>query len=190
MLLILLASLVLQAAPAQSEADRVEAAIKKMTDREYRMIVSGREIGTLTLKNRVETEGGRKIAVFESVIKMTHDGETKEGVLTEKAELDGLRFLSRKLAGDGQQKIDEVKDGKIAVKGLDGVAKTVAVTKATISEKVVDRFICVQEQKVGATFKFDLFDFDLQKGYELKCLERKEVELGGAKHDAFIWRMV
>ena len=191
MRLILAALLLLQAAPAQTEADKVEAAIKKMTDREYRMIVSGREIGTMTLKNRVETEGGRRIAVFESVLKMTRAGEPQEELMIEKANLDGLQFLSRRLVrlGGVVDKVMEVKDGKIALKKIDGATKQVEVTKVTVSEGALYRLPCVQEQKVGAALKIDVLDFDLQKGYELKCVERKEVELGDAKHDAFIWRL-
>lgn len=187
-----LATLLLLQAPVQSEADKVEAAIKKMTDREYRMIVRKEEIGTLTLKSRVDTEGDRKIAVFESVMKVPREGRIEESTTVEKADLEGLRFLSMKVVGlDGKINYSlEVKDGKVGVKTLEGKTKSIEVTKTTVTEMTLYRFACVREQKVGSTHTLDLFDYhNIQKGYELRCVERKTVELAGAKHDVFIWRL-
>ena len=190
MQIILAAALLLQAAPTQAE--RIEAALKKMTDREYRMVGSEGEIGTMTFKQRIETEGGRKVAVLEFVARMTRDGKTEEGTMSVKADLDGLRFLSMKSV-DPSGKAGpalEVKDGKVEVKTLGGVAKSIDVTSTTVLEMSLLRLPGVLEQKVGSTLKVDVLDLSsMNKDYELKCLERTTLELAGTKHDAFKWRL-
>ena len=59
MRMILAALLLAQAAPAQSEADKLEAALKKFGNRTYGMFVSNAKAGQLTMKTRVETEAAR-----------------------------------------------------------------------------------------------------------------------------------
>jgi len=187
------AALLIQSAPAPTQAERIEAALKKMTDREYRVFFGGQDQGTVTMMHRIETEGGRKVGVFEFIGRMTRDGKTEERSLTVKADLDGLRFLSAKSVGPGGKagRALEVKDGKVAIEDvMDETTKLVEVTASTVEESTLLRLPGVLEQKVGSARKVDVLDFfTLGKDYELKCLERTTLELAGAKHEVFKWQL-
>jgi len=187
---LLAALLLLQAAPAQSEAEKAEAAIKKFGVRKYKMLTQGKEAGTMVLQARVETEGGAKVVVLHLKGDSTIEGKVDGGTIDEKTTLEGLRLLSvRTRTADG--KVDEgisIKDGQATVTPVDGEVKTVKVTGSTIGFAAMFLIACVQEQKAGSTFKVDILHFkDLQKDHEFRCVAKETIEIGGKKYDSFKW---
>src|SRR6266850_5474002 len=98
---LLAAILLLQAAPAQSEADKLEAALKRFGDRSYLILANGEKLGTSTLKTRVEKVDGRSVAVLEDAFKIDAGGDTGFMRTLEKAMLDRLRLISTSQTGKG-----------------------------------------------------------------------------------------
>src|SRR5687767_11598527 len=145
MKIILSALFHLQAAPAQSEADKLEAALKKFGDRTYRIVEEGKETGTMTLKTSIERDGDKMAAVFEDRADMKIGDFQLTMTLNEKASLDGLRLISATRKGktpDGD--VDwrvSVRGGKAAMK-VEDREQTIDVTARTVGELAVMRLVC------------------------------------------------
>ncbi|HKS17396.1 MAG TPA: hypothetical protein VJU16_08800 [Planctomycetota bacterium] len=188
----LLAGMILvQAAPAQSEADKLEAALKKFGNRTYQFLVEGKKVGTRTLKTAIIEETDRKVAVFE--VKDTAGGK-QTGTVVENADLRGLRLLYVKVTTSMKTKGDE---NTLTVEGLKATMRLpkvepmiIDVTAKTIGEEALLRLVCAAEQKEGAVLKFDLLTWGIpqvEEGRTLKCEGKTQVEIGGKKFDAYLW---
>ena len=187
----LLAAILLVPFQAQSEADKLEAALKKFGDRKYQMFVEGKKSGTLFLKTRFEVEHGRKMAVFEdSVGELKDEDKAREGAMTLRVALDGFRLISVKGASaSGKDELEIINRDGVATIKSGGEEKTISVTPATIAYMSMFRILCVQEQKVGSVYKADVLDArHLEKGHEFRCVSKETIEIDGAKHEAFKWR--
>lgn len=189
----LLAAILLVPFQAQSEADKLEAALKKFGDRSYLLLVNGKKVGTLTLKTRIEKEGGRSVAVFEDRFAMTLEGVEMVLAVTEKASTQGLRLISAKrTTKEGGKEVDwtvSVEGTKASLQS-GGRKQTLDVTEATIGEQAMVRLVCVAEQKEGVAFAVDVMsgvDDQLQRAHSFRCLGKEQVEIGGKKFDAFKW---
>jgi len=190
---LLAAALLLQAAPAQSEADKLEAALKKFGNRTYGMFVSGKKAGQLTMKTRIETEDGRRIAVFEDSMVEPATGGQVTGTVIEKASLDGLRLVSlRWVSGAaGKKTMDTITvQGTKATVRSEGGKKTFDIPEKTLGELAVLRRVCAVEQTKGATFTFDVLGHATQalESRELRCDGEVEIEIAGKKQQAIRWR--
>jgi len=191
MRLILLAALLLQAAPAQSDADKMEAALKKFGERTYSIMMEGKKIGTAVLRTRMEKEKGRTVAIFEDQITI---GEGEMALkMKETASLDRLRLLGAEGStkeGDKNEKVSVTVDGKKAkITGRDPEI-VVELTDAAVGEHGMLRMLCAAEQKVGASFKLDVLSLtaeELQPGHAFTCVAKEQIEIGGKKVDAFKW---
>lgn len=184
MRLLLAAILLVQAAPAQSEADKVEAALKRIGERKYRLYSLGKESGSCTLKTTLEKDGDGKVAVFED----RNEGESE--VVIEKAALPALTLRSITIK-DLQGRfiaVATVRDGKADVQTADE-RKTVDVTPSTLGLSAMFRLLCLKPQEVGTTFKIDILipGHFLLKDNTFRCAAKESVEIGGAKLDAFRW---
>jgi hypothetical protein len=184
---LLAVALLLQAAPAQSEAEKSEAALKKFGDRTYIMALSsGDKMGRVTMKTRIEKEGGRRVAVFEETMIEPFQGGKVTGTMIEKAALDGLRLLSIKWEKDTIKV-----EGTKATLVFDGKKETLDVTETVIGEMAVLRKVCAAEQKEGAEFKVDVLNppaHEFQAGRTFRCEGKVQIELGGRKQEAFRWK--
>lgn len=174
--------LLLQAAPAQSEADKTEAALKKFGDRTYNL-TGGLAPMTVTMKTRIEKVGDRKVAVF------IH-GDVG-GTAIETASLEGLLLLSEISSdpkGDVRKEIS-IRDSQATIIQNGKEQETVAVTKSTVGVSALWRLICMKEQKVGASFRVDLLLYGdrVSKDHEFRCVAKETIEIGGVKHAAFKW---
>jgi len=185
--------LLIQAAPAQSEADKLEAALKKFGDRSYLILEKGEKIGAVTLRTRVEKEGGRSVAVFEDRITHTMNGREFTLTMTEEASTDRLRLLSSRKTVKGDDKEEHwsisVAEAKALMK-VEGREQTIEITDVTIGEEGVMRLVCAAEQKEGSSFKTDVLSMTaerLETGHDFKCLGKEQVEINGRKFDAFKW---
>ena len=193
MVTLLAASLLLQSAPApaQSEADKLEAALKKFGDRKYRLFTMGKETGHLSMKTRIETEGDQKVAVFEDKGDVKIEDKVEGGTMTERLALVGPRILSitSKDAGGRNEVAISIREGKATIKkGED--TKVLNVTNSSIGMGSVYRMVCTQEQKVGGTFKIDhLGPEGFSTGHEFRCVGREQLEIAGVKHNAFKWEL-
>lgn len=193
MRILLAAVLLVQAAPAQSETDKMEAALKKIGDRTYRILLQGKEAGTCSLKTRIEKEGERSVAVFEDRYSLALE-EHKIAILwTQKASLDRLRLISARHTTDLSGRKTEwvvAMEGKKAFIERGGKKETVEVSDGTIGEAAMIRLVCVAEQKEGAAFTADVIsseEHQFQPGHSFKCLGKESVDIGGKKVEAFKW---
>lgn len=192
MRMILAVLLLLTSAPAQSEADKLEAALKKFGTRTYVMsLSSGEKMGTKTLKTSVVAEKGRKIAVFEE---FTLENGKPSGTTVERADLNGLKLISIKITilGDGKPSLNtiSVEGTKATLRFTGDEDKKVDVTDKTVGDEALLRLVCAAEQKEGAELKLDVLSWPLRQvepGRSLKCEGQKKVEIGGKKLDAFLW---
>jgi hypothetical protein len=183
---------VLVLVPAQSEADKLAAALKKFGDRSYLIMENGKKVGTYTLKTRIAVEEGRRLAVFEDRIDKHSDSSTVTLDLVEKATLNGLR-LDWATRADGGMKEDDTTidiqdgDGHVATDLGNLLLKKVG---GAVGERALIRLVCAQEQKVGNSFKADLLvldPVDYQRGQEIKCVARETIDVGGKKIEAHKW---
>jgi hypothetical protein len=178
---------------AQSPEDKLEAALKKFGERNYKILKDSKENGIMTLKTRVEEEGETKVAVFEDRVEMKAGEAEISMSLIEKASLKGLRLISGKRTGKvpGGQ-IDwwvSVAEGKASLR-VDDRQQTIDVTEGTVAELAVLRLVCAAEQKVGESFKADVLVMvaeRVDRGHEFKCVAKETLEIGGAKRDAYKW---
>jgi hypothetical protein len=184
--------LLLQAASAQSEADKLEAALKKFGDRTYGMYVSGKKAGLLKMKTSFETENGRRIAVFEDSMIEPATGGKVTGTVTEKASLDRLRVSSLRWVTlqDGRKTVDTISvEGSKATVRSEGARKTLDVPDGTMGELGLLRRLCAKEQAKGASFTVDILSHATQdlQSRELKCDGDVEIEIAGKKQACFRW---
>jgi len=186
--MLLAALLLLQAGPAQSEADKLEAALKKFGDRTYSRIIDGEQAGFRNLKTSVITEMGRKIAVFEE--SEEESGKTLHTTV-EKAELNGLKLLSVKVTNHLAEVSMITVDGlKATLKYTGDEDNVIAVTDNTVGEEALLRLVCAAERKEGAELKLDVLRYParrLETARTLKCEGKKRVEIRGKKLDAYLW---
>ena len=188
----LLLILLIQAAPAQSEAEKLEAALKKFGDRTYGMYVSGRKSGLLKMKTKVETVDGRRLAIFEDSIIEPAVGGTETGKVTEKSSLEGLRLSSvrRVSVMSGSRIIDTFTiEGSKAVLRSAGEQKILDVPASTMGDLGVLRRVCAEEQKKGATFTVEVLSHAAQElqTRDLRCDGDVDVEIAGKKQPAMRW---
>ena len=193
MLAILASVLLIQAAPAQSEADRMESALKKFGNRTYGMYVSGKKAGLLKMKTRIESEGGRRLAIFEDSMTEPATGGTVTGTVTEKASLDGLRLSSLRWVSvlDGRRSIESITvEGTQAVVILEGEKKTLDVPGKTMGESGLLRRLCAVEQRKGDILNVDILSHVTHEleSRQLKCDGEVDIEIAGRKQAAFRWR--
>ena len=187
------AILLLQAAPPQSEKDKLEAALKKFGERTYRISDLGTEVGTVTLRSRIQKEGDRNVAVLEVEFKIKVEGQEVAMTFAETAELDGLRFVSARRTGstpDGRMETQvTVKDGKAVIKDGDDET-THAIGRDTIGDLAPFWLLCAAEQKKDATFKRDVLNL-IMPGYEpghvYTCAGPETIDVGGRKVETFKW---
>jgi hypothetical protein len=193
MRMMLAALLLLAPEPAQSEADKLEAALKKFGNRTYGMYVSGKKAGLLKLKTKVETEGGRRLAIFEDSMTEPATGGTVTGIVTEKASLDGLRLSSVRWVSilDGRRSVDSITvEGAKAVVIREGDKKTLDVPEKTMGESGLLRRVCAVEQKKGEILNVEILNHVMQEleSRELRCDGEVDIEIAGKKQPAFRWR--
>ena len=185
--------ILLQAAPVQSEADKLEAALKKFGNRTYRILIEGEQVGTCSLKTRIDKEGARPVAVCEDRFSVTMGGEEVTMTTTERASLDRLRLVSSKMIGKVGGKETPVTiavDGRKATMTFEDRTPIFDITDATVGEQAVIRLVCAAEQKEGAEFKVDVLNMTtgtFQPGHAFKCVAKEQIEIGGKKVDAFKW---
>jgi len=172
-----------------SDADRMEAILKKAGEHTYVFIQNRQKIGTLSLKTRIEMEAGRKIAIFEDKADLELEGEKMTMSLKETAALGHLGVLSsmrHNNDGDWSIKIDGTK----ATMKVEGREQTLEITKMVVGEQGLLRLVCVAEQKAEATFKVDVLSMTgerLEKEHHFRCLGKEGVEIGGKIIDSFKW---
>ena len=196
MVTLLAASLLLQSAsaPAQSEADKLEAALKKFGDRSYLILANGEKVGTVTLKTRIEKGENGNLAVFEDRITQVMAGREATLTMTEKASTARLRLHSSKKTvkeGDKEDAWSIKVTGATALMKVEGREQTVEITDATIGEEGVMRLVCAADQKEGSSFKIDVLSMvaeRLETDHEFTCLGKEQIEINGKKHDAFKWQ--
>ena len=188
---VILAAALLLPAPAQSEASKAEAALKKFGDREYRIFEKGVQVGLCTLKSRIEVDGRTRIAIFEDRIEKAGDTPLTLAY-TEKASLIGLR-LRWATRVDGGIKEDDPKvsidNGEADITSAQG-SITVPKAEKACGERALIRLICMTEQKVGSVVQADLLvldPVDFQRKQEIKCVAAETIDVGGKKMAAFKW---
>lgn len=193
MRLLLAAIFLLQAAPAQSEADKLEAALKRFGDRRYKILQDGQGSGSMTLRARIEKDGDGKAAVIEVGLTAMVKDFAVSLKFTEKASLDGCRLISAKMSGrDPVGDIDCAASVREATASITAKNKThaIEVTERTVGELAPLVMACTTDQKVGASFKVDVLRMvtqRLEKGREFTCVAKETVEIAGRKFDAFKW---
>jgi hypothetical protein len=187
---LLLASLLVQAAPAQSEADKLEAALKKFGDRTYTRFIDGIEAGYRTLKTSLVTEKGRTVSMLE--VSEIESGKTLSTTV-EEAELNGLKLKTARrgevVGGKSELNTITVDGLKATLKYAGKEDKVVAITEDTVGEEGLLRRICATEQKEGAELKLDVLRYparDIERR-TLKCEGLKQLEIRGMKFDAYLW---
>ena len=178
---------------AQSPEEKLEAALKKFGDRNYKVLQNGKESGTMILKTRVEKEGEARVAVMEDRIEIKAGDADMHMAFTERASLKGLRLISAKRTGKVPgADIDwwaSVADGKASLR-VEDRKQTIDAPDGTIGELAIMRLISAAEQKVGSTFKADVLVMaseNLDKGHEFRCVAKETLEIGGAKREAYKW---
>lgn len=191
MRLILAAALLLPVAPAQSESRKMEEALRKFGDREYRIFEKGVQVGLCNLKTRIEGEGRTRLAIFEDRIEKA--GDTPLALTyTEKATLIGfrLRWATRV---DGGIKEDDprvsIEDGEAQIASAQG-SITLGKADKACGERALIRLLCMAEQKVGSAVQVDLLvldPVDFQRKQEVKCVAAETIDVGGKKVAAFKW---
>ncbi|HZN62439.1 MAG TPA: hypothetical protein VFC90_08555 [Planctomycetota bacterium] len=188
---LLAAILAILSAPAQSEADKVEAALRRFGDREYRVFEKGNPVGRCTLKTRFEGEGGARLAIFEDRIEKA--GDTPQAVTyTEKAALKGLRLRWATRVDGGITEDDpriSIEDGNAEVASAQGNLVLNKVEGAC-GERALIRLICGAEQKVGSVVTADLLvldPVDYQRKQQVKCVAAETLDIGGTKFATFKW---
>jgi hypothetical protein len=190
---ILLVSLLVQSAPPQSEADKIEAALKKFGERKYRILEKGKETGTLTLKTRVETRDKEKRVILEDRMEMKNGKLDADLELTEESSLDKLLLIRAARSGtapDDEAKASVIQRGGDAFMSANGQHLIIRDTKTAIGERAVMRLVCLKEQKVGDTFRADVLvldPMDWQEGRRFKCVAKEVVDVGDRKIETFKW---
>ncbi|HEU4339762.1 MAG TPA: hypothetical protein VFS19_06810 [Planctomycetota bacterium] len=186
--------LLLQAPPAQTETEKLEAQLKKFGNRTYAMYVSGRKAGKLTMKSKLETEDGRRIVVFEDIRLETSAGGTVKVTVTEKASVEGVRLISsrRVTDSDGRKALDliTVTGSKAAVRFDDEKRKELEIPEKTVGEQAVLRLVCSAVQEKGTFIAIDVlsqFTGELESR-ELKCEGKVDIEIGDRKVEAIRWQ--
>jgi hypothetical protein len=194
MRLFLAGILLVGAAPAQSEADKLEAALKKFGERTYSIKEAGQSTGTMTLKTRIEAGDDGKVAVFEDQI-AAKTGDTETSVaISERASLNGLALIRGARNGkDSEGKFDwtgRIQDDD-ALLNVHGQMLVLRDAKGALGEQAVMRLVCAKEQKVGAEFKCKvllLAPACVDEPHEFRCVAKETLEIGGAKREAFKWQ--
>jgi len=178
---------------AQSPEEKLEAALRKFGDRNYKVLQNGKESGTMTLKTRLEKDGEAKVVVMEDRVELRAGDADAHMSFTERASLKGLRLISAKRTGKVPgADIDwwvSVAAGKASMRVADRT-QTIDLTEGAIAELAIMRLICAAEQKVGSTFKADVLVMvseHLDLGHEFKCVAKETLDIGGAKREAFKW---
>jgi hypothetical protein len=180
--------------PPQSEADKLEESLKKFGNRTYGMFVSGRKAGKLTMKSKIETDGGKRIVVFEDVRSETSGGGTVKQTVTEKADIEGLRLLSSRRVTDsaGRKTLDliTVTGTKAGVRFDDEKRKELDVPEKTIGEQAVLRLVCAAAAERGALLQVEVLSQATGEleSRELRCEGTVDVEIGDRKVEAVRWR--
>jgi hypothetical protein len=184
--------LLLLAAPAQSERDKLEASLKKFGDRTYRIMENGKKVGMCTLKTRIATEDGRRLAIFEDRIEKQSSDANLFLDFTEMATLNGLR-LDWATRADGGAKED---DPSISIREGDGYVTSdlgnllLRKVEGAVGERALIRLVCMQTQKVGVVLKADVLvldPIDYQRNQELRCEAKETLDIGGKKVEAHKW---
>jgi len=183
--------ILLPAAPAQSDADKLEAALKKFGDRKYRILQDGKESGNIIMKTRIEAEGDRKVVVMDDRFFFYRPPEVQGMLRTERADLKGLGLLSATVKhSDKDSRFSaSVKDRKVILT-VEGRDQTIEAPEGIVGESALLRLVCSAEQKKGAAFKVDVLSLTsegLEPGHAFRCLGTETVEIGGKKVDAFKW---
>lgn len=194
MRMVLAAVLLVQAATAQSETDKVEAALKKFGTRTYRILEKGKPVGTFSLKTTLVEEDGLKLAVFEDRLETKVGESTRTVDFSEKATLKGLALHW------GTQKDSASKatsDPVITIRDGDGHVSTSATgnmllkkVAGALGERALFRLVCMKEQKVGAVIEVHalvLEPIDYQMDRTVKGVAKENLEVGGRKIAAFKW---
>jgi hypothetical protein len=191
---VLAAVLLIQAAPAPSDADKTEAALKRFGDRTYRILLNGKRGGTLALKTRIERDKGQPTAVFDDDFDFVLEGTRSRLVTSERASLDRLRLLSNTITevdGDKQDRFSITVDKETAhLKGLTGRKTEIKVPDTLMGQMSVLRRMCISEQKEGVSFPVALINARherLQIGHVIRCLGKQKVDHDGKKIDAWKW---
>ena len=145
------------------------------------------------MKTRVDTEDGKKVAVFEDSLTEPATGGSVTGSVTEKASLDGLRlkWLRRVRVMEGRRSVESITvEGAKAVVILEGEKKTLDVSDRTVGELGLLRRICAAEQAKGGSLRVDVLSHATQRleSLELVCDGEVEIEIAGRKQTAFRWR--
>jgi hypothetical protein len=167
----------------------MEAALKKVGDRSYKISMEGESVGTLTMKTRIEKKGNGKVVVFEDQMEMARGGEKMQMTMKETAALSHLRILSAQRGGKDMDWSVSVSGNKAVLK-VEGREQTVELTEGAVGESGLLRILCAAEQKEKASFKVDVLSMTserLEKDHHFTCLGKETVEVGGKKIDAFKW---
>lgn len=177
----------------QGQEAKLEEALKKFGDRNYKVLQDGKESGSMTLKTRLEKEGETQVVVMEDRIEMKAGEAEVQVTLTERAFLKGLRLISAKRTGKRPGgDIDwwvSVAGGKATLR-LEDRTQTIDLPEGTIGEQAALRLVCAAEQKVGASFKADVFVMiaeRVDRGHEFRCVAKETLDIGGARREAYKW---
>lgn len=192
---LLLFMLLLQAAPAQTEADKTEAALKKFGDRTYRVMEGSKATGTMTLKTRIERIGDQKVAIFEDRLERKVGDALEAVTITETSKLDGLGLIrgesaTSSPAGDVEASVS-VRDGDAYTSGPDGMLMLLNV-EGFMGILAPARVLSMKTQEVGATFKANVVLWTTPSGnssHEFRCVSKESLEVDGKKIDAFKWEV-
>ena len=195
MRLILLAILALQAAPAQSEADKLEAALKKFGDRKYRVTEGGKPTGTMTLKTRIEVVGDRKEVVLEDRLERKIGDAVETVTITETSNLEGLALVRADLTATtakGEVKATaSIREGDAYISGPDGILMLIGV-EGGMGILAPPRILCMKKQEVGAHFNAEVILWNTpsdNQSHEFRCVSKESIEVGGKKVEAFKWEV-
>jgi hypothetical protein len=185
--------LLIQAAPAQSEADKLEAALKKFGNRTYRITERGKPIGTTTLNWKVEKQDDRRVAVFEDTATLQVGPVAVTIILTETADLEGLKLIrATREAGGPKGKLEisaSIRDGD-AYLTVNERQLLIRDIRNVMGELSVIRLVGMKEQKVGSAFKSNVFVLQSPSDelkHDFRCVAQETIEIGGKKVEAFKW---
>lgn len=186
--------LIFQVGLVQSEAETLEAAVKKFGDRKYRATRKGADaLSTFTLKSRTHKDKNRTEVILESSLTFNVLDTKIIFTQTETTSLDGLRLISSKAATQKSDITKEdsavIRDGKVHLTS-NGQEETIDVVEGVKGELAASWLICAAEQKVGATFKLDVLNMGagcFEPGHSFRCVGQEEVTLGDKKVASFKW---
>ncbi|HEU4339761.1 MAG TPA: hypothetical protein VFS19_06805 [Planctomycetota bacterium] len=186
---LLAALILLQAAPAQTEADKFEAALKKFGERTYRITEKGKAVGAMTLKTRIEKDGDRKVAVLEDTVEFDVGHAAVEINVKETAALDGLNLIFAERTAGKIEITASIRDGD-AYLTVDQSQWLIRNIRNVQGELSVLRIVGMKKQEVGSAFKADVFVLESpsdELNHDFKCVAKETIEIGGKKVEAFKW---